>query len=101
MIIYEVNLTIEPAIATDFRQWLQKHINDMLALDCFYKAAIFEKEAQGNESAIEFCTHYYTASRAQLDIYFDQHSAAMRADGIQRFGDQFTATRRILRAFPE
>jgi len=33
---------------------------------------------------------------ASLQDYFDHHAAAMRQDGKTRFGENFSATRRVL-----
>lgn len=35
-------------------------------------------------------------SREDLENYFQNHAKAMREDGLKRFGDKFTAFRRVL-----
>ena len=41
-LIYEVNLSVERAIADDFRAWLIEHVQDMLELPGFTDARILE-----------------------------------------------------------
>ncbi len=48
--------------------------------------------------------HYAVHDRASLDAYFasagPHGAAALRADGLSRFGDRFMATRPILERLP-
>lgn len=95
-VIYEVNLEVEPAIRTTFGEWLQEHVEEMLELPGFLGASVECVERAGNEPAA-FCVRYRVKSRQALEEYFRKHAAAMREEGIRRFGKRFTATRRILR----
>jgi hypothetical protein len=94
MTIYEVNLIINPDIADDYAVWLNDHIRQILAIDGFLSAEWFVVESSGE--ALEWTVHYRLRDRASLERYFAEHAARMRADGINRFGDGFTATRRIM-----
>ena len=94
MVIYEVNLDVEQQIASEFRNWLDKHVVDMLELPGFASANIYECESDND--VLKLVVHYHLESRALLEDYFIQHAAKMRADGEQRFGSQFKASRRIL-----
>ncbi len=94
-VIYEVNLDVEAAVADDFLAWLRDHVVAILALPGFLDARISAVEDPPPGRAL-WCVHYRVHSRATLQDYFDHHAAAMRGDGIARFGDRFSATRRIL-----
>lgn len=94
MIIYEVNLLIDPEISESYLVWLAPHVDDMLNFTGFVSAELFEVET--DEKWCAYCVQYRVESRAHLQNYFDTHAAAMRDDGICRFGDKFTASRRIL-----
>ena len=97
MIVYEVNLVVREAIHAEYRAWLAAHVQEMLALPGFVSAEILdqiEPSAPEGTRALTMC--YRIADRASLDRYFDEHSARMREDGRRRFGDAFTATRRVL-----
>ena len=39
---------------------------------------------------------YHVATWKLLNDYFEQHADQMRQDGLDRFGEHFTADRRIL-----
>lgn len=94
-VIYEVNLRPEPAIAAEFDVWLRKHVRDMLALPGFLEAAISTR-VDGDEPEPTRTVQYRLLDRAALDRYLEEHAPRMRAEGIDAFGDRFTADRRIL-----
>jgi hypothetical protein len=97
VIVYEVNLVVREAIHADYRAWLAAHVAEMLTLPGFVSAEILDQIEPGapeGTRALTVC--YRVADRASLDRYFDEHSARMREDGKRRFGDAFTATRRVL-----
>ena len=96
MVIYEVNLDVERGIADSFARWLGPHIRQMLEFPGFVSASWYERSEDSSESLVCWTTHYRLESREDLDRYLENNAAAMRADGISRFGDRFTASRRIL-----
>lgn len=96
-LIYEVNLSVEPTIADDFRAWLIEHVQDMLELPGFTDARILEVLDVEDKRRVVFRTHYSLPDEAALDVYLRDHAARMRAAGITRFGDRFSATRHVLR----
>jgi hypothetical protein len=96
-LIYEVNLSVDWALADAYRSWLTVHVQAMLALPGFVDAQqydVLQSPAQAERA--EFCVHYRLRDAAALDAYLSQHSAAMRADAVTRFGERFSATRRVL-----
>lgn len=97
-VIYEVNLDVEAGIAADYRAWLHDHVAQMLALPGFIDARVTEVlDPPPAPGRVVFCVHYRLRDEAALQDYFDRHAAAMRGDGMARFGDQFRASRRVLR----
>ncbi len=95
-LIYEVTLTIERDIVDTFDGWLANHVEEMLAIPGFISANVFalDDDEDGNAQRV---TQYILESEGHLDSYLADRSAEMRQSGIDRFGDQFSATRRILR----
>jgi len=95
---YEVNLCVKKAVGQPFREWLHnKHLRDMLNTQCFLSARFYQEEARdGDDDHVRFVAIYTCASHEILKRYFDEHAPGMRADGLTRFPDQFTATRRVL-----
>ncbi len=96
-LIYEVNLSVERAIADDFRAWLVDHVQDMLELPGFTDARILEVLDAEDAERVMFRTQYTLPDQAALDTYLREHAPRMRAAGVTRFGDRFRATRRVLR----
>lgn len=98
-VVYEVNLSVEAAVAADFRRWLADHVRQMLAIPGFIDACVLEvidPPPQAGRSAL--CVQYRVHSMAALQDYFEHRAEAMRAEGLARFGTRFTATRRVLQA---
>lgn len=95
MVVYEVNLKVNKAIAAEFQDWLAIHVDEMLAIKGFEKAQCLLEEKTDEPDKVYWTTQYYLTDRASLQDYFDNHAAVMRQDGIDRFGDQFSAERRI------
>lgn len=95
-LIYEVTLTIQREIIDTFDGWLANHVEEMLAIPGFVSANVFslDDDEDGNAQRV---TQYILESEGHLESYFADRSAEMRQAGIDRFGDQFTATRRTLR----
>lgn len=100
MVIYEVNLEIDEEILGQFGKWLKGHIDQMLGVPGFLKAEWFERDPMdpGNRPGkARWTVQYLVESKIALENYFANEATAMRADGVNRFGDKFRARRRILR----
>lgn len=100
MLIYEVNIVVRESIADAYVQWLRDHIEQILRFDGFRYGALLRLDG-AEPGTRAYTAHYMVDDRASLDAYFDQHAAAMRQDGIDRFGDGFTATRRVMEIIGE
>lgn len=99
MILYEVTLRVERDIADAYRAWLDGHVARMLALPGFAGAEVFEVvETPPDARHLTLCAHYRLHDMRALEAYLRDHAAAMRAEGVARFGDRFSAARRVLRA---
>ncbi|MDO5504866.1 MAG: DUF4286 family protein [Pseudoxanthomonas suwonensis] len=96
MLIYEVNLLVDATVAVAYRAWLREHVAQMLALPGFVSAEVFDVREPAAADGVCLCVQYRLRDAQALQDYLRDHAAAMRADGLVRFGDRFTATRRIL-----
>jgi hypothetical protein len=101
-VIYEVSTTVENAHADAFLHWLDDfHVQEVLKIDGFIEATISERNLEFEQSGFVtthrgFVVSYVLDSPAALDNYLHNHAAAMRQDGLSRFGGHFSATRRSL-----
>lgn len=128
MTIYEVNIRVLPDRAEEYAEWLDDHIRTILEIDGFVSAEWFEveedQEARALEQAVRqavrldesipielreaasvsvetrlFAVHYRLRDRQSLENYFTFHAQEMRRDGQERFGDSFSASRRIMQTY--
>ena len=95
MIIYEVTLSVHNSIYEDYIKWLKKHITKMLTFRGFHKHQLY-KISSKNLNETKLCVHYHINSLEDLESYFDKYAEGMKTDGIKLFGDNFSASRRIL-----
>lgn len=95
-IIYEVNVFVRREIETEYREWLPKHIVEILALPGFLDAQCFDVQGSEDNGTIDICMQYRLESQSALDNYLAQYAPRLRADGVEKFGDRFTANRRVL-----
>ncbi len=96
VVIYEVNLDIDTEAAPDFAEWLPHHVAEILALPGFIDAIIAREEEGTEHGKVAWSVRYRLQDRQSLDHYLAVHAERMRADGLDRFGGQMRANRRIL-----
>jgi hypothetical protein len=94
-VIYEVDLDVDARIAGPFDTWLRDHIADLLQLEGFQSAEILAPESDSPDR-VRRTVHYRLRDQVALDAYLRDHAPRMRAQGIERFGDRYTARRRVL-----
>ena len=97
MIVYEVNVLVRREIEADYRDWLDAHVREIVALPGFTGAEVFDRRepvAAADEVAI--CMQYRLRDAAALTDYLREHAPRLRADGLARFGAGFRAERRVL-----
>ncbi len=94
MIIYEVNLKVDRSIYAEYVAWLKEHITEMIANPWFVEHRIYIATQDSEQQ--ELVVHYVVASHADLQSYFETSAPAMRSKAVARFGDRFSATRRVL-----
>src|SRR5690606_33096035 len=97
----EVNLRVAAAIAPEFEVWLAGHIKEMLAIDGFFRARWYTRDAadegaDAGRDEVLWTVQYDVYTRDDLDRYLREDVGRMRGDGIARFGDRFSAGRRVL-----
>lgn len=95
MILYEVNIQLEPEIYSEFFLWLDAHIQELLHLPGFIEAKLFSCEEKIAKK--QLIVHYYLKDQQAMDYYLQELAPQMRADGIEKFKTSFQINRRILR----
>lgn len=97
MVIYEVNLSIDGGIYSEFELWLKEHVNEMLEFPGFIQASLLKPEQDEVSDQGKLTIQYQLENREYLEKYFSEYAPMMREKGIKRFNDKFTATRRIFK----
>jgi hypothetical protein len=95
-VLYEVNLEADAGIEGEFDTWLRDHIADVLQFDGFLSAEILDDGTTAQGGRIRRTVQYRLRSQADLDTYLREHAPRMQRQGVERFGDQYAATRRML-----
>lgn len=97
MVKYEVNLVIQKEIFDNYYTWLVDHIKEMLKFHGFKKASISKEISKENlkDNYINLTVLYNIETKQDLDNYLEQYAPHMRADGIKKFGNKFSAHRRV------
>ena len=97
MIVYEVNIDVREDVFDAYRAWLSPHVAEIRALPGFIGAEIFERRDPPPAPGVRALTVWYrVADEAALQRYFTEHAPRLREDGLRRFGDAASATRRVL-----
>ena len=94
MVIYEVNLRVENEVAEEFAVWIRPHIGEMLLNDGFQSAVWYYEEPERGQQS--WSIRYSVSSWKSLQLYFETKAHGMRAQAMDRFGDRFSASRRVL-----
>lgn len=95
MVIYEVSISVEKDAAEEYEAWLADHIREIITLEGFAGAEWYECTDVASDRR-EYVVRYELRDRASLDNYFSNHAERMRRDGTDRFGNRFTASRRVM-----
>ena len=98
MVHYEVVVEAAPEVAARFEAYMRgKHIPEILATGCFRDIRL--QRGDGGR----FRTVYSAETRADLERYLADHTAAFRADFNMHFPDGVSAAREVwtdLEAWP-
>ena len=99
-VVYEVNLEFDRVIEAAYRAWLGEHVRELLALPGFTGADIYEVvDPPPTAGRIGLSVRYHLRDAEALEADLRDHAARLRADGLQRFGEEgVRIRRRVLRA---
>ena len=94
-VIYEVNLTIDNDVIDEFDEWLQKHVDEMLAIPGFISASTAVIE-NNDENTKQRSVQFRLTNQAALDTYYEKDAERLRASALEKFSDKITVQRRVL-----
>jgi len=96
VIIYEVNVEYNPKIEAAYRAWLKPHIAEIVVIDGFMGCKV-EEVLNPTGDWKSLCLRYELRDRDALDQYLEGHAPRLRKDAVDHFGEDFKASRRVLR----
>jgi hypothetical protein len=101
MILYNVTVSIDPAIAEDWVNWMRSnHIPDVMATGCFVESRISRVHGE-EEGGVTYAITYLSPSQEKMDEYQQQHAPVLQKDHAERYAGKFAAFRTILSVIEE
>ena len=67
----------------------------MLTFDGFVKYKMYNVSSDDIDNTL-LCVHYYVQAMNDLNNYLNNYSENMRTEGLNKFGNKYTVSRRIL-----
>ena len=101
MILYNVTVSIDPAIQTDWTTWMKdQHIPEVLNTNCFQKC-VFSKIQGNEEDECSFSIMYYAESQHHYTEYQEKFAKDLQAKHQSRYEGKFVAFRTLLEIIQE
>ena len=97
MIIYNVTVNIDNAVADEWLQWMKDvHVPDVMRTGLFTKNNIYKILADEDSGGQSFSVQYTCENMQKYEEYRDKYAAALQADHPNRYKDRFVAFRTLL-----
>ena len=94
MLTYQVKITVEPAIETEWLHWMKTtHVPDVIATGLLKSYQILKAE----EPAHTYYFHYHFEGDPDYQQYQEQHAPGLKEHVLQKFPNQFKAERMLFR----
>lgn len=94
MVVYEVVATVKVERAAEWHAWIIPHMQEVLDTGCFVSAEL-EKIIDPPSTDVNFRVRYHSTSMQLIERYLSEHAPALRAAGIDRFGEDVKTQRTI------
>lgn len=102
MIIYNVTINIDESVHDKWLNWLRtKHIDEVLATGCFYKAKLSKVLVEEEMGGTTYSVQYFAENNEKLQDYYKIHASKLREEGMRLFGDKMLAFRTELEVINE
>lgn len=97
MILYNVTVNVDEAIAKEWLQWMkEQHMPDVMATGCFRESRIFRLLSAKEQGGFTYAVQYFAENMEDYQRYFDNHAEALQTEHINRYKDRFVAFRTLL-----
>lgn len=100
MLLYNVTLILEDAVAEEWLQWMQEtHIPEVMATGMFVSNRLLKVLDSPNEG-ITYCAQYVAENESNYNEYLEKYAPALQADLNERFKNRFVAYRTLMEFVP-
>ena len=97
MIIYNVTIKVEQAIAEAWLQWmLNEHIPDVMNTGCFSSHRVVRLLEVDESEGPTYAIQYYADSKADYNRYIELFAPDMRQKSFEKWGNSFIAFRSVM-----
>lgn len=93
MVVYEINIDLDPDIYDDFVLWNQGQMVELIALPGFRKAVVYTQKDTPHSLSVQ----YHLTNMDALEHYAVNYVPKLRAEAERRFSGKFKASKRILK----
>lgn len=101
MILYNVTVSIDPAVSDDWLDWMRKqHIPDVMATGCFIESRISRVHGE-EDGGMTFAITYLSPDQQKLNEYREVHAPRLQKDHSERYEGRFAAFRTFLTVIEE
>ena len=101
MILYNVTVSIDPAVSEDWLDWMRKqHIPDVMATGCFIESRISRVHGE-EDGGMTFTITYLSPDQQKLNEYREVHAPRLQKDHSERYEGRFAAFRTFLTVIEE
>jgi hypothetical protein len=96
-IVYNVTIKLTWAIHNDWVNWMRaEHIPAVMKTKCFVNYTFARLLEIDEEDGPTYTCQYYTSRKEDYEHYVAEYSQQLRAEGHQKWGNQFIAFRTIM-----
>lgn len=97
MIIYNVTVKVDKAIADNWLQWLlEVHIPDILKTKCFLNFRVVRLLETDDAEGPTYAIQYEAESKADYNRYIELYANEMRKQSMEKWGDRFISFRSLM-----
>ncbi|MBI2730479.1 MAG: DUF4286 family protein [Sphingobacteriales bacterium] len=97
MIVYNITLKVDPAIAMQWFQWQKdEHIPDVMATGMFDSFKFYRLLEQDETNGPTYIVQYFAASKENYDRYLHTYAPEMRKKLTDKWGNQLVAFRTLM-----
>lgn len=97
MIIYNVTVKVEPAIADVWLRWLQtEHAPDVVATGCFTGYKVVRLLEVDDSEGPTYAVQYFADSFDRYKEYQSHYALDLRQKALDKWGDRFVAFRTVM-----